>query len=53
MNKFEMAVVFGMMLGWAQLMFGFTHHAFYTLGVMMTICLLAIVGYLQNIYTDK
>lgn len=53
MNKFELSVIFGMFCGWVQLMSGFTEHAFYSLGIMITVVLLGILGYLRIIYLDK
>lgn len=49
-TKFELVMIFGMMLGWVQLMFGFIPHAFYSLGVLMLITLMGIMEYLRSIY---
>jgi hypothetical protein len=53
MIKFEAFILGILFLGGIQLAFGLTYHAFYTVGVSITITLLAILIYLRNIYEDK
>jgi hypothetical protein len=50
LSKSELSIVFGMVVGWIQLMLGQPHHAFYSLGIIMTIILIIIMGYLREIY---
>lgn len=49
-SKFEVSIFCGLMVGWGQLMNGYTAHAFYSMGIMVTIILMGILGYLKEIY---
>jgi len=49
-SKFECSIIGGMLGGWMQLMLGYTQHAYYTLGIMAVVMLMAILNYLRLIY---
>ncbi len=53
MNKFEICIMTGSIIGWGQMIYGYTDAAYYGLGIMILVCLLAIISYLSAIYVDK
>jgi len=46
-TRFEKSVIAGLFLAWIQLMCGLHHHAFFTIGTFIIICLIAIIEYLR------
>ena len=52
-NKFEISVFLAILAGWILLLSGYTHQAFYSIGILIVIVLLGIMDYLRMIYMDK
>lgn len=47
---FELWIFISVLVGCLQLSLGYTKYAFYTLGSMIIIVLMAILGYIREIY---
>jgi hypothetical protein len=50
---FDICIFLGLVIAWMQLIYGLTNHAFFSLGLMITVIFMKIASYLQMIYMDK
>lgn len=49
MDKFEIVIVFIMLMGWIQLIMGLNHYSFFTLGTILAVILMEILSVLRNL----